>query len=75
MADQQVNFGVDPTRVPILFVGGYVIASDQNSITLNFAQPVVDGQQQNIVSRVAMTREQAKEFLRTLNDHIEKYEI
>ncbi len=72
---QQINFSVDPTKTPILFIGGYLIGSDENSVTLNFAQPVLDGQQQNIVSRVAMTREQAKEFLKNLNDHIEKFEL
>ena len=74
--DQQpVNFGVDPNKVPLLFVESYLIGSNENSVTFNFAQPVLDGQQQNIVSRVAMTREQAKQFLKNLNDHIEKFEI
>jgi hypothetical protein len=74
--DQQpVNFGVDPSKVPLLFVESYLIGSNENSVTFNFAQPVLDGQQQNIVSRVAMTREQAKQFLKNLNDHIEKFEL
>lgn len=74
--DQQpVNFGVDPNKVPLLFVESYLIGSNENSVTFNFAQPVLDGQQQNIVSRVAMTREQAKQFLKNLNDHIEKFEL
>ena len=74
--DQQpVNFGVDPNKVPLLFVESYLIGSNQNSVTFNFAQPVFYGQQKNIVARVAMTREQAKEFLKNLNDHIEKFEL
>ena len=73
--EQQVNFGVDPNKVPLLFVETYLIGSNENSVTFNFAQPVLDGQQQNIVARVAMTREQAKQFLKNLNDHIEKFEI
>jgi hypothetical protein len=72
---QQVNFGVDPNKVPILFVESYLIGSNENSVTFNFAQPVLEGQQQNIVARVAMTREQAKEFLKNLNDHVEKFEL
>ena len=79
MADQDpqapINFGVDPNKTPVLFVESYLIGSNQQSVTLNFAQPVLDGQQQNIVSRIAMTREQAKEFLKNLNDHIEKFEL
>jgi hypothetical protein len=72
---QSVDFGVDPNKVPLLFVESYLIGSNENSVTFNFAQPVLDGQQQNIVSRVAMTREQAKQFLKNLNDHIEKFEL
>lgn len=72
---QQINFGVDPNKVPIMFVESYLIGSNENSVTFNFAQPVLEGQQQNIVARVAMTREQAKEFLKNLNDHIEKFEL
>jgi hypothetical protein len=74
-AQQQINFGVDPNKVPILFVESYLIGSNENSVTFNFAQPVLEGQQQNIVARVAMTREQAKEFLKNLNDHVEKFEL
>lgn len=78
MADEQeqpVNFGVDPNKVPVYFVDSYLIGSNENSVTFNFGQSVLDGQQQNIVGRVAMTREQAKEFLKNLNDHIEKFEL
>lgn len=73
--DQAIQFGVDPNKVPILFTEGYLISSSNNSVVFSFAQPVLDGQQQNVVSRVAMTREQAKEFLKNLNDHIERFEI
>ena len=73
--NEQINFGVDPNAVPVLFAESYLIASNQQSVTLNFAQAVLDGQQQNIVARIAMTREQAKEFLKNLNDHIEKFEL
>ncbi len=73
--EEPIQFGVDPNKVPILFAEGYLISSSSNSVVFNFAQPVLDGQQQNIVCRVAMTRAQAKEFLKNLNDHIEKFEL
>lgn len=72
---QPINFGIDPLKVPVLFAENFVIASNENAVTFNFAQPLLDGTQQNIVARVAMTRERAKEFLKTLNDHIEKFEL
>lgn len=73
--DHTVDFRIDPSEAPILYVESYLIGSSQNSVVFNFAQPMVGGQQQNIVSRVAMTRDQAKQFLKNLNDHIEKYEL
>jgi hypothetical protein len=44
-------------------------------LTLNFAQASVDGTQQNIITRVALTPAQAKELLANLSDHIEKFEV
>ena len=73
--NQPVNFNVDPTRVPVLYADAYLIGSSQHAVTLNFAQAVLDGKQQNIVARIALTPAQAKELLATLNDHIEKFEI
>lgn len=73
--EQPIQFNVDPNQVPIVFAEGYLISSSSNAVVFNFAQPVLDGQQQNIIARVAMTREQAKQFLKNLNDHIEKFEL
>ncbi|MBC7546192.1 hypothetical protein H7171_00425 [Candidatus Saccharibacteria bacterium] len=73
MADE-VSFNVDPSRTPIYFVDSYVITSDNHAVTVNMAQAVIGGEQRNIVARFAMTAEQAKEFLGSLNDHLEKFE-
>jgi hypothetical protein len=73
--DNPVNFNVDPARTPVLYADSYLIASNQHAVTLNFAQAVIDGKQQHIVARIALTPAQAKELLSTLNDHIEKFEI
>ena len=69
-----VNFNIDPNQAPVYFVDGYLISSNEHAVTLSFSQAVADGQQQNIVARVAMTLPQAKAFLATLNDHLEKFE-
>ncbi|HET9174709.1 MAG TPA: DUF3467 domain-containing protein [Candidatus Saccharimonadales bacterium] len=71
---QNVNFNVNPDKTPVYFIDGFVIGSNPQAVTLNFAQAVVSGEQQQIVARVAMTVPQAKEFLKSLNDHIEKFE-
>lgn len=72
--NKDINFNLDPTRVPVLFVDSYLIGSNERSIAINFAQASPDGKQHMIVSRVAMTLDQAKEFLKGLSDHIEKFE-
>lgn len=69
-----VNFNLDPAKVPVLAVDSYLIGSNENAITLNFGQAVIESQQQNIVARVSMSLAQAKEFVQNLNDHIEKFE-
>ena len=75
MDQQELNFNVDPYKAPVLAVDTYLIGSNEHVVTLNFAQAVVGSNQQNIVSRVSLTTKQAKEFLKNLNDHIEKFEV
>lgn len=70
-----VNFGFDPNKTPVLLVDGYMIGSNENFVILNFSQAMIDGSQQNIVARLAMLPDQAKEFVAKLNDHIEKFEV
>jgi len=69
-----VSYGIDPSKTPVYFADGYLIVSNEQSLVLNFTQNLFDGNQQHVVSRTAMTLEQAKRFLKDLNDHIEKFE-
>jgi hypothetical protein len=72
---QKMNFNVDPVRTPVLYADGYLVASNENAITLSFTQAMLAPGQQQVVSRIALTRNQAKEFAKNLTDHIEKFEI
>ncbi|HEX5797457.1 MAG TPA: DUF3467 domain-containing protein [Candidatus Saccharimonadales bacterium] len=72
---QQMNFNIDINKVPVLYADGYLIGSNENVLTLSFSQAMPDPNQQNIVSRIALTRKQAKEFVKNLNDHINKFEV
>lgn len=72
--DVPVNYSLDPNKTPVYFADGYLIVSNEQSLILNFTQQLLGGQQQNVVSRTALTLEQAKLFLKDLNDHIEKFE-
>jgi hypothetical protein len=78
MADskpQPVKFDLDPDSTPVYYADSYLIGSNQHAVTLSFAQALPTQSEQNIVARVALTREQAREFLKMLNDHIEKLEV
>ena len=70
-----VNFNVDPTKVKVLYADSYLIANNEHVVVFSFAQALPDPVQQNIVARIAMTKAQAKEFLKNLNDHMEKFEV
>lgn len=74
-AENHIHFNVDMVKTPTLYVDGYLISSNENALTLNFTQAMPDPKQQQIVSRVAMTRAQAKEFAKSLQDHIAKFEV
>lgn len=76
MADQPtINFNLDTSKTPVLAADGYLISSNEHAVTLNFAQAMLDPLQQSIVARVSMSPAQAKELLKNLNDHIEKFEV
>ncbi|HSW79021.1 MAG TPA: DUF3467 domain-containing protein [Candidatus Babeliales bacterium] len=70
-----VNFNLDPNKTRVLYIDSYLITNNDQAVTLNFAQALPDPAQQNIVARVAMTKAQAKQFLKDLNEHIEKFEV
>lgn len=80
MADEpakkrNVNFNMDPAKTPVLYADSYLIGSNENVVTFTFAQALPQPDQQHVVARVALTRKQAKDFLRNLDEHAEKYEL
>lgn len=70
-----INFMVDPNKTPVLYADGYLIGNNEHVVVLSFSQALPNASQQNVVARVAFTKAQAKDFLRALNDHIEKFEV
>lgn len=73
--NKKANFNLDPNTTPVLHADAYLIGSNEHVVTLNFAQALPQPRQQHIVARVSLTRNQAKEFLANLNDHVQKFEI
>jgi hypothetical protein len=74
-AQTNINFGLDPNKTKVLYIDSYLIANNDQAVTFNFAQALPDPTQHNIVARVALTKAQAKEFLKNLSEHIEKFEV
>ena len=72
---KRINFNINADKVPVLYADGYLIGSNENVVTLSFSQAMGDADRQNIVSRIALTRAQAKEFVKNLTDHIDKFEV
>ena len=70
-----INFNLDPNKTRVLYADTCLISNNEHVVVLSFAQAMSDPTQQNIVSRVALTKAQAKEFLKALNDHLEKFEV
>lgn len=80
MADEptqkrNVNFNMDPSKTPVLYADSYLIGSNEHVVTFTFAQALPQPDQQHVVARVALTRKQAKDFLSSLDEHAEKYEL
>ncbi|HUD03454.1 MAG TPA: DUF3467 domain-containing protein [Patescibacteria group bacterium] len=73
--EQKINFTMNPDQTPLYMADGYLITSNEHIVSFNFFQDFPGGSNKNIVARVALTRAQAKEFLKNLNDHIEKFEV
>lgn len=71
----KVNFNMDPNKTPVLYADSYLIGSNEHVVTFTFSQALPQPDQQHVVARVALTRKQAKEFLSSLNDHAQKFEI
>lgn len=80
MADEKpeqrnIQFNVEPGKTPVLYADSYLIGSNEHVVTFSFAQALPQPDKQHIVSRVALTRAQAKDFLDRLSDHVQKFEL
>lgn len=58
----QVNINLDTT--PILYTDNIIISSNEDGIVLDVCQKIGPTEQRRIVSRVGMSRNHAKKFLK-----------
>ena len=68
----QVNL---PNNVAILYSDSTFLTINQYGVVLDFAQRVGTTNQQNVVSRLGMSKEHAKVLIAALKDLLEKDEV
>lgn len=67
------QISVDPVKSPVLYTDAVIVSSSEYGLVLNIAQQL-DGEHQQVVSRIGMSFEHAKKLLAVMNDHLQKYE-
>lgn len=64
--EMQVNINLDTT--PILYTDNILMTTNEDGLVLDVAQKIGPSNQLRIVSRIGMSREHAKKFLKELNN-------
>lgn len=73
-AKEQVAVNIDAARTPILYTDNVIVSSNDDGVMLDFAQHVGPTRQHQVVTRVGMSVSHARKMLRTISEHLEKYE-
>lgn len=70
MADKskEVNLNINLDETPILYTENIYMSTSEDGLTLDVAQKLVGTNQQRIVTRIGMSREHAKKFLKELGN-------
>ncbi len=63
---QDLNINLDPARTPVLYVDSVYMKVNKNGVVLDFAQQVGPSNQYNIIARVGMSKEHAKDVVENL---------
>lgn len=64
--DPNINMSVDPVRTPVLYADSIHIKSDKNGVVLDFAQQIGSSNQYNVVARIGMSKDHAKDLIEHL---------
>lgn len=65
---KEVNLNINLDTTPIFYTENIFISTSEDGLTLDVAQKLVGTNQQRIVTRVGMSREHAKKFLKELGN-------
>lgn len=63
---QQMNLNINFDSTPILFTDNVMINTNPDGLTLNFMQQLMNTNQLRVVSRIGMSREHAKRFVKEI---------
>jgi len=70
---QMTQVNVNPLQTPVLYTDSTFVTASEFGLVLDVAQ-TINGQQQNIVTRIGMSFDHAKKLIQVMQDTIDKNE-
>lgn len=65
---EQVNINLNPEKTQILYTDSLVMNTNEDGLTIDVCQKVGSTNQLHVVSRIGMSREHAKKFVKKLSE-------
>ena len=65
---QDISINLNPDTTPILYTDNVFMSTNEDGVVFNFGQGVGPSNQIKIVSRIGMSRNHAKKFLKELGN-------
>lgn len=66
--EKKVQINLNPAHTPVLYTDTIFMNVNDDGVTLDMGQKVGKGEQLTIVTRVGMSREHAKKFVKKLSE-------
>lgn len=67
---QKPNFNINLDTTPILFTDNIQMKTNNGGVVFDFSQQIMNSEQFKVVSRIGMSRDLAKEFVKLLGNLI-----
>lgn len=72
--EQQVEININLDTTPVLYTDRVMMSANEDGLVLNFCQGLGSPNQIRVVSRIGMSRNHAKKFLKELGRLLERTE-
>jgi hypothetical protein len=59
----QIQFNINPDTTPVLYTDNIFMNANEDGVTLNVGQKIINTDQVKIVARIGMSRAHAKKFV------------